>query len=125
MPVPRRRAGGWLAVAALAIASRPVSAQPASSSSFSGRGPLETREEWLLAQPHLTLPALSPDPLPPGATRVRLDVDWGNDFGWRSRTRGDLRDLRFIVDGEHHTAAVEVTRGITPALTLGARLPLQ
>jgi uncharacterized protein DUF3187 len=125
MPAPGRRAGGWLALAALAVAARPVGAQPVASSSFSGRGPLETREEWLLAQPHLTLPALSPDPLPPRATRVRLDGDWGNDFGWKSRTRGDLRDLRFIIDGEHHTAAIEVTRGITPALTLGMRLPLQ
>jgi hypothetical protein len=114
-------------LAILLVAGAPLaSAQPAtSSSSFAGRGPLETREEWLLAQPHLTLPALSPDPLPEGATRVRLAGDWGSDFGWRWRFPGDLQDLRFIVDGEHRTMGVEVRRGVTPSLTVGARLPLQ
>ena len=102
-----------------------ASAQPASSSSFTGRGPLETREEWLLAQPHLTLPALSPDPLPAGTTRLRLDDDWGSDFAWRSRVPGDLQDLEFVVDGEHHTAGMEVRRGVARSLTLGARLPVQ
>ena len=57
----------------LVAGARPAAAQPAASSSFAGRGPLETREEWLLAQPHLTLPALSPDPLPDGAL-ARLGV---------------------------------------------------
>jgi hypothetical protein len=114
-------------LAALLVAgARVASAQPAmSSSSFAGRGPLETREEWLLAQPHLTLPALSPDPLAEGATRVRLDGDWGSDFGWRWRFPGDLRNLRFIVDGEHRTMGFEVRRGVTPSLTLGARIPLR
>ena len=113
-----------MAVLLLAVAPS-ASAQPATSSSFAGRGPLETREEWILAQPHLTLPALSPDPLPQGATRIRADGDWGSDFGWRWRFPGELQDLRFIVDGEHRTMGVEVRRGVTPSLTVGARLPLQ
>ena len=109
----------------LVAGARPAAAQPAASSSFAGRGPLETREEWLLAQPHLTLPALSPDTLPDGATSVRLDGDWGNDFGWRARFPGDLENLEFMIDGEHRTLGVEVRRGVTPSLTLGIRLPLQ
>ena len=109
----------------LAAGARPAAAQPSPSSSFSGRGPIETREEWLLAQPHLTLPTLSPDPLPAGTTRIRLDGDWGSDFGWRWRFPGDLEDLKYIVDGEHVTAGLEVRRGLTPSLTLGLRLGLQ
>lgn len=105
--------------------ARLASAQPATSSpSFAGRGPLETREEWLLAQPRLTLPALSPDPLPEGATRVRVDGDWGSDFGWRWRFPGEIQDLRFIVDGEHRTLGLEWRRGLTPSLAVGARVPL-
>jgi len=109
----------------LVAAARLASAQPASSSSFTGRGPLETREEWLLVQPHLTLPALSPDPLPAGTTRIRLDGDWGSDFGWKWRFPGDLEDLKFIVDGEHVTMGLEVRRGLTPSLTVGLRLGMQ
>jgi hypothetical protein len=110
----------------LVAGARLAVAQPAtSSSSVSGRGPLETREEWLLAQPHLTLPALSPDPLPDGGTRIRIEGDWGNDFGWRWRFPGEVEDLRFIVDGEHRTLELDVSRGLTPALTVGVRLPLQ
>jgi len=126
LPPGPTRAGGRVLAVMLLVCARVASAQPAASSpSFAGRGPLETREEWLLAQPHLTLPALSPDPLPVGATRVRLDGDWGSDFGWRWRVPGDLDDLRFIVDGEHRTMGVEMRRGVTPSLTVGARIPLR
>jgi hypothetical protein len=73
----------------------------------------------------LTLPALSPDPLPAGATRVRLDGDWGSDFAWRWRFPGDLDDLKYIVDGEHVTMGLEARRGVTPSLTLGIRMGMQ
>src|SRR5207247_2243682 len=49
----------------------------------------------------------------------------GSDFAWRWRFPGDLEDLRFIVDGEHRTMGIEVRRGVTPSLTLGARLAVQ
>lgn len=80
------------------------------------RGPFEAREGFLLAQRRLTLPALSPDPLARGETRVRLDLDWGNDF---ARRLG-----RYFIDGEHRSLALTLRRGVTRALTLGARLPL-
>lgn len=88
------------------------------------RGPLEAREEFLLAQPRLTLPSVSPDPLREGETRVRLDGDWGSDFGSSRVRTGDVTDLRFLVDGEHRSLSLDVRHGFGPSLTLGARLPV-
>jgi hypothetical protein len=88
------------------------------------RGPLEARDEWLLAQTRLTLPATSPDPLPRGETRIRLDVDWGNDFGFEGRTTPPQR-LGFLVDGEHRSAALDVRYGFRSSVVLGARLPVR
>lgn len=90
------------------------------------RGPIESRDEWLLAQPRLTLPATSPDPLPAGGLRMRLDFDWGNDFGWDQDRAGETpRDRRFIVDGEHRALALSARRGLTPRWEAGVRLPLR
>jgi hypothetical protein len=95
-------------------------ALPADAQSPARRGPLDVREEWLLAQQRLTLPALSPDPLARGATDLRVAVDWGSDWG----IRGPEGDLAYLVDGEHRTLSVEVRRGVTERLTLGLRAPL-
>ena len=87
------------------------------------RGPIESRDEFLLAHSRLTLPAVSPDPVGRGHTVVRLSSDWGNDFGV------DLQpgqpEILYLVDGEHTTLAVEVRRGLTSRLSLQARLPLR
>ncbi len=75
------------------------------------------REEFLLSSPRLTLPTLSPDPLSRGETRLRVDLDWGNDFG---------RDVpHYLVDGEHRTLGLTLSHGAGRRLTLGARLPLR
>jgi hypothetical protein len=88
-------------------------------------GPIEVREEWLLAQTRLTLPATSPDTLPAGHTRLRLEGDWGNDFGWRQDQLGESPLERlFLIDGEHRTVALAVVRGIAPRVDVGVRLPL-
>jgi hypothetical protein len=108
----------------LAAASGVASAQTSSPAPPPGRGPIETREQWLLAQPHLTLPVLTPDPLPAGALRIRVDEDGGNDFGWQPRFPGEASDLSFMVDGEHWTLGAEVSKGLTPSVTLAIRLPL-
>lgn len=90
------------------------------------RGPLGPREEWLLAQPRLTLPAVSPHTLPPGRTTLRLRLDWGNDFGWSQDLPGEAPgDRRFLVDGEHRTLDLEIRRGLTGRVDLGLRLPLR
>jgi hypothetical protein len=89
------------------------------------RGPFELRDEWLLCQMRLTLPALAPEALPAGRSAFRLSFDWGNDFGWNQSIRGENpADRRFLVDGEHRTLALELKRGVGHGLEAGARLPL-
>ena len=109
---PARRAGLALAMALVPLCAR---AQPAR------RGPLEVREEFLLAQPRLTLPSMSPDPLAAGEDRLSLGFDWSSDFA----LKGAEPNLTHFIDGEHRTLAVDYRRGVTPRLTLGARVPLR
>src|SRR4051812_41761131 len=118
----RRMAGRRVAVlfALAVLAHRPAAAQ--SSSPPWPRGPIPARDEWLLAQPMLTLPAVAPDPLGRGRFEVRLDGDWGSDFGLVGNPAGP--SVRYIVDGEHRSAALNVRRGMGSRLTLGARLPV-
>lgn len=108
-------------MAGLLAVSAPVFAQPAGSGR---RGPLTGRDEWLLAQPLLTLPASSPDPLERGRMEARLDGDWGSDFGWDGTLGGRDPSLRFLVDGEHRSAALTVRRGFGGGLTVGVRVPV-
>lgn len=111
-------ARGSLLVAAL------LAALPAGAADR--RGPIESRDESLLAQPRLTLPATSPDLLPEGGWRVRLDFDWGNDFGWDQDRAGEApRDRRFIVDGEHRALALSADRGLSRGWEARLRLPLR
>jgi Protein of unknown function (DUF3187) len=85
------------------------------------RGPLEVREEFLLAQPRLTLPSLSPDALAAGEDRLALGVDWSSDFA----LKGAEPKLTHFVDGEHRTLAIDYRRGVSPRLTLGVRVPVR
>ena len=90
------------------------------------RGPVEVRDEWILAQPHLTLPAMSPDPLGRGRWMVRLELNRGNDFGWTQTRAGELPqggDRRFIVDGEHMTVALQARYGLSSTVDVGLRVP--
>jgi hypothetical protein len=88
------------------------------------RGPLPGREEWLPAQPILTLPAVSPDPLPQGNSELRLDLDWGSDFGWEAAPGGRAQGILFMFDGEHRSATVSLRHGVSRALTLGLHVPV-
>ncbi|MFM8979013.1 MAG: DUF3187 family protein [Planctomycetia bacterium] len=91
------------------------------------RGPVEVRDEWLLAQPRLTLPALSPDPLGRGRWRARVAVNRGNDFGWAQTQAGELPeggDRRFLVDGEHQTTEASLRYGLCSTLDVAVRVPL-
>jgi hypothetical protein len=90
------------------------------------RGPVELRDEWMLTQPHLSLPSTTPDPLPCGQWTVRMAANRGNDFGWTQTRAGELPtggDRRFLVDGEHSTAEIEVRRGLGHDVDVGVRLP--
>lgn len=110
------RAGRTCLAAALAACA----VAPAASAQTRRRGPLDVREEFLLAQQRLSLPALSPDPLAAGATTLRIAGDWGSDWA----LRGPAGDLAYLVDGEHRTLSVEVRRGLGERLTVGLRAPL-
>jgi Protein of unknown function (DUF3187) len=109
--------------ALLAVASGVAGAE---DDEVSRRGPFEWREQWLLAQPRLTLPSVSPDTLGRGATRLRLDLDWGSDFGWSQEAAGDAGiGRRFLVDGEHRTLGLDVRRGLTDRLDATLRIPIE
>jgi hypothetical protein len=89
-------------------------------------GPFEIRDDHLLAQPRLTLPATTPDTLGRGRTSVQTSVLWSNSFGWTQDIPGEHpRDRRFLVDGETATFDLTVAHGFRENLDLGLRLPLQ
>ena len=89
------------------------------------RGPVEIRDEWLLAQPKMTLPAVSPDAVPRGEWHIRFHIDRGNDFGWdQSGPPEAPTDRRFLVDGEHQTTELNVRYGLRDKLSLGVRVPI-
>lgn len=115
MPSPRVRA---LAVLVLL--------QPGAAAAQDRRGPIEAREHWLLVQPSLALPALGPDLLAPGHSSVGLQLDWGNDLGWKGDAPGENPARRsFLVDGEHRSLALEWRRGLRPRLEVGLRTTLE
>jgi hypothetical protein len=103
------------------IADSQLAATLPAAAQTARRGPLEVREEFLFAQTRLSLPSLAPDPLPGGATRVAVGLDWGSDFA----IKGSEPALDHLVDGEHRTLAIDVRRGVTPRLTLGVRVPVR
>jgi hypothetical protein len=118
-----RRAPVALLLAAVVFAgAAPAEAGEPARPAPARRGPLEMRDQWLLAQSRLTLPALAPDPLGDGKTRVAVELAWGSDFGWSPGRRRDTTD--YLVDGEHRTLTLDARHGLTPALTVGVRLPL-
>jgi hypothetical protein len=87
------------------------------------RGPIEVRDGYLLAQPLLTLAAVSPDTLGCGTTSIRVQGVWSNTFGWRQNESGENPARRyFLADGESRTGVLSVAHGFTPDLDLGARL---
>lgn len=109
------------------VAAPARTAAPPAGAWGTRRGPVEVRDEWLLAQPRLTLPALSPDPVGRGRWRARVAVNRGNDFGWAQTQAGELPeggDRRFLVDGEHQTTEASLRYGLTSTLDLAVRVPL-
>ena len=89
-------------------------------------GPPDIRDEHLLAQPRLTLPAVSPDPIGPGIWEVRLSTLWSNSFAWAQDVPGEHpSDRRFLIDGEAATLDATIRRGLTPDLDVALRIPLR
>jgi hypothetical protein len=108
-----------------------LAARAARGDVLPAHGPIEAREEWLLATPVLTLPAVQAGGPGRGRTELRLEWDWGNDFGWKPNEGepwvapppGD--PIYFMVDGEHHALAVRVRHGLTERTSLGLRVTLK
>ena len=65
------------------------------------RGPIEVRDMYVLAQPRLTLPAMSPDTLGCGRSSVRAQFHWSNSFGWRQDVTGENPGIRFSISNAH------------------------
>lgn len=117
------------ALPAAATSARFVRRTPArwhiSRATYRPRGPVEKRDEWILAAPHLTLPAFSPDPLPKGEWRVHFHIDRGSDFGFDQLGPAENPiDRRFLVDGEHQTTELGARYGLFPRLNVGIRVPV-
>jgi len=117
----RRHPLGALAAALLAAA--PALAQEPRSDPD---GPVEIRDEQLLAQPRLTLPPIGPDTVPQGRWSFRLGFLWSNSFGWTQDVPGETpTDRRFLIDGEARTVDLNVARGVGENAHVALRVPLR
>lgn len=102
----------------------PTAGTPPPAATRVRRGPIESRDEFLLAQPRLTLPATSPDAVGRGRTVLRVAGDWGSDFGAQVVRIGNANYSTFFVDDEHRSASLQASRGVSDRLTVQARLPV-
>lgn len=109
-----------LALLALCLASAPE-ALPAEPP----RGPAEIRDGQLLAQPRLTLPAVSPWTTPSGRWSVGVSSLWANSFSWTQDVAGETpEDRRFLIDGEALVLDATFRRGLGRNVDVGLRMPL-
>jgi hypothetical protein len=89
------------------------------------RGPAEVRDGQLLAQPRLTLPAVSPWTTPRGRWSLNVSGLWANSFSWTQDVPGETpEDRRFLIDGEALVLDATVRRGLGRNVDVGLRLPL-
>jgi Protein of unknown function (DUF3187) len=96
-----------------------------SAAAQDARGPLGGRENWLLAQPRLDLPAGLPETLGAGRSELHLSIDWGSDFGWQQDAPGERpRERFYLVDGEQRTLDLEWRRGLGDRFDIEARVPV-
>ncbi len=98
----------------------------ADSAEVVSRGPAEIRDAQLLAQPRLTLPAVTPFTTRSGAWQLQLSCLWANSFSWVQDAIGEHPPTRyFLIDGEALMLDATVRRGLTRKLDVGLRLPIQ
>jgi hypothetical protein len=90
------------------------------------RGPGEIRDEHVLAQPRLTLPATAPWTAAVGHWTFAASVLWSNSFSWEQDVPGeDPAHRSFLVDGETLTLDATVSRGLRRNLDVALRVPLR
>lgn len=89
-------------------------------------GPVEIRDEHVLAQSRLTLPPIGPDTVPRGRWSFRLGSLRSNSFGWVQDIPGEMpNDRRFLIDAETHTLDLNVARGVGTNAQIAVRVPLR
>jgi hypothetical protein len=109
----------------LALLAAPPAVRPARPADLP-RGPVEIRDGQLLAQPRLTLPALSPRTTRQGGWELQVSALWSNSFSWTQDVAGEHpEDRRFLIDGESVAFDLHVRRGLGPNLDAGIRVPIQ
>jgi hypothetical protein len=90
------------------------------------RNPFEVRDEHVLAQGRLTLPATTPDTVGRGDTRLRVSYLWGSSFSWTQDIPGETpKDRHFLIDGETRTLDLTVTHGLGDSFDLALRVPMR
>lgn len=122
---PRAVVPSTIPVGTARIMRNPPWAYRIDKAQFRPRGPSEVRDEWLLAQPRMMLPAVSPDPVPVGQWKLHLYVNRGSDFGWNQSGPAEMPiDRRFLVDGEHQNIQLTTRFGVMPKLNVGLKIPV-
>jgi len=80
-----------------------------------GFGPPELRNQYSLHNLHLSLAPTSPRVLEEGASRLKLNVAWTNDF---------IDEATYIVDSENRMLVIGFDYGLTRNLELGLDIPV-
>lgn len=89
------------------------------------RGPAAIHDAQLLAQPRLTLPAVSPSTTRRGAWEIDVSGLWANSFSWTQDKAGETPTTRrFLVDGEALVLDATIRRGVTRDVDVGIRVPV-
>ena len=108
----------------LFLAAVPATAQT-DSAAIPSRGPAAIRDGQLLAQPRLTLPAVSPQATRGGAWELQVSGLWANSFSWTQNEAGeDPATRRFLIDGEALVLDATLRRGLARNLDVGLRVPV-
>ena len=90
------------------------------------RGPAPIRDEHVLAQPRLTLPAVSTATTPAGRWTWTAAVLWSNSFSWDQDRPGEAPGLRrYLIDAETLTLDATLRRGLRRDLDVALRVPFR
>jgi hypothetical protein len=115
---------GLAALGVLLLAARTLHAEGPSDPA--PRGPSEIRDEHVLAQPRLTLPATSPWTTRAGGWSFEVAALWSNSFSWDQDVPGVTPGYRaYLLDGETLTLDTTVRRGLRPDLDVSLRVPIR
>jgi hypothetical protein len=125
-PAPHQRSRPLLGLALGLLAAPLTLAADGPAGVPAPRGPSEIRDEYLLAQPRLTLPAIAPTTTLAAHWELRLATLWSSTFVWLQDVPGeDPGTRRYLIDGEAFTLDATARRGLTANLDVALRVPLR